>query len=113
MTKKEAEMYLYNFLRKNGIVNRYYYNCIFFNDCGRSHDRKQFLKLKPRERLKAIMSSHVKEYRGSTLLGFFDARVSSFAWDESPEGYSYWHKWWDKWYEEVSKLEEGKTVIEI
>jgi hypothetical protein len=62
MTKKEAELFLYNFLRKNGIVNRYYYNCIHFNDAGHTNDRMQFLKLKPRERLKAIMSSHMNVY---------------------------------------------------
>ena len=106
MTKKEAELFLYNFLRKNGIVNRYYYNCIHFNDSGHTNDRRQLLKLKPRERLKAIMSSHMNAFKDSNLLGFFDKRVNSFAWELSPEGYEYWEKWYIKWRKEILKLED-------
>ena len=118
MTKKEAELFLYNFLRKNGIVNRYYYNCIYFNDAGHTNDRMQFLKLKPRERLKAIMSSHMNVYINSIsynynsvndhLISFFDCRANSFAWDLSPEGYEYWDKWYRKWFNEVLELEDKK-----
>jgi hypothetical protein len=113
MTKNEAKLFLYNFLRKNGIVNRYYYNCIYFNDCGYGHERKQFLKLKPRDRLKAIMSSHINAYQSSDLFCFFDDRPSSFSWDLSPEGFDYWQKWWIKWREEVLSLGvgNGKNII--
>jgi hypothetical protein len=106
MTKKEAELFLYNFLRKNGIVNRYYYNCIHFNDAGHTSDRMRFLKLKPRERLKAIMFSHMDTFKDGDLFGFFDKRVNSFAWDLSPEGYEYWDKWYRKWRDEILKLED-------
>ena len=108
MTEQEAKLFLYKFLMKNGIATRYYYNCIYFNDQGFGHIRKQFLELEPKRRLKAIMKSHIKAYRGNNLDCFFDDRMASFAWEDSPEGYRFWHEWWMEWCVKVSNLKDTK-----
>ena len=111
MTKREAKKILYVFLKKHGLTERYYYNCIMYND-RRDLKAPEYFRLSKRERLRRVMDEHCDWFFESTinktLDGFFNHNTHAFKWKNSEEGYDYWENWFYIWEKEMGKRLQEK-----
>jgi hypothetical protein len=115
MTKQEAKKILYVFLKRHGLTEKYYYNCIMCN-YRRSMNASEYFKLAKRERLKRVMDEHCdwffKSASNKRFAGFFNYETHAFRWRASEEGYDYWEEMFFKWEKEIGirlleNLEKG------
>ena len=110
---EDAKKELFEFLRKHGLVTRYYYNCIYHNEKSSDERIQKCRFLHGKDKLKAIMDIHMNDFlkRNHKLYGFFNNAEHSFRWAHTDEGYEFWdgyYKLWDK-----EKGEKYETGLEI
>ena len=92
LERNKINMYrmLYRFLKENGIFNNYIKNLV------RRHGSKRNSK----EVLQTLVEQYLTTHGYSTsnaCPNLFNWALSSFYWDDSIEGATFWRKWYFKW----------------
>ena len=80
---------LYKFLKEEGILVQYLYNCVVVG-----HKKKSNAK----EMLNRQINEFYTKYRAVDIDEVFSFSAISFRWDSSVEGFHFWSEMTRKWY---------------